>query len=91
MTNHFLVKFRILKIHNVLDIKLIFLKLWIFTNFNTVFPDLVLVFDFEEFSEELLHGHLINYMCKKHNLLLSWLLSSVTEIIYAPHMNFEPT
>jgi hypothetical protein len=55
---HFLVKFRISNIHNVLDIKLIFLKLWIFTNFYTVFPVLVLVFDFEEFSEEVLHGHL---------------------------------
>jgi Na+/glutamate symporter len=33
------------KIQNVLDIKLIFLKLWIFTNFNTVFPVLVLVFE----------------------------------------------
>jgi hypothetical protein len=37
--------------------KLIFLKLRIFTNFNTVFPVVVLVFDFEEFSEEVLHGH----------------------------------
>jgi hypothetical protein len=52
---HFFVKFRISKIHDVLDIKLIFLKLWIFTNFNTVFP--VIVFDFEEFSEGVLHGH----------------------------------
>jgi hypothetical protein len=42
---------------NVHDIKLIFLKLWIFANFNTVFPVLVLVFVFEEFSEEVLHGH----------------------------------
>jgi hypothetical protein len=25
--------------------------------FNTVFPVVVLVFDFEEFSEEVLHGH----------------------------------
>jgi hypothetical protein len=33
---YFLVKFRISKIYNVLDIKLIFLKLWIFNNFNTV-------------------------------------------------------
>jgi hypothetical protein len=53
----YFVKFRISKIHNILDIKLIFLKLWIFTNFNTVFPVVVLVFDFEEFSEEVLHGH----------------------------------
>jgi hypothetical protein len=53
---HFLVKLQILKIHNVLNIKLIFLKLWIFTNFNTVFLVLVLVFDFEEFSQEVLHG-----------------------------------
>jgi hypothetical protein len=34
-----------------------FLKLRIFTNFNMVFPVLVLVFDFEEFSEEVLRGH----------------------------------
>jgi hypothetical protein len=39
------------KIHNVLDIKLIIFKLWVFTNFNTVSPVLVLVFDFEEFPE----------------------------------------
>jgi hypothetical protein len=37
--------------------KPIFLKHRIFTNFNTVFPVVVLVFDFEEFSEEVLHGH----------------------------------
>jgi hypothetical protein len=35
--------------------KPIFPKFRIFTNFNTVFP--VVVFDFEEFSEEVLHGH----------------------------------
>jgi hypothetical protein len=55
---HFFVKFRISKIHNVLDAKGIFLKLWIFTNFNMVFPVLVLVFDFKEFSVGVLHGHL---------------------------------
>jgi hypothetical protein len=54
---HFLVKFRISKIHNILVIRLIFLKLWITTNFNTVFLVVVLVFDFEEFSEGVLHGH----------------------------------
>jgi hypothetical protein len=54
---HFLVKFRISKIHNVLDIELIFLKLWIFTNLNTAFPVFVLVCDFEQFSEGVLHGH----------------------------------
>jgi hypothetical protein len=32
--------------------KPIFLKLRIFANFNTVSPVMVLVFDFEEFSEE---------------------------------------
>jgi hypothetical protein len=41
--------------HNVLDIKLIFFKLWIFTNLNTAFPLLVLVCDFEEFSEGVSH------------------------------------
>jgi hypothetical protein len=29
--------------------------------FNTVFPVLVLVFDFEEFSEEVLHGHSFSF------------------------------
>jgi hypothetical protein len=38
--------------------KLIFLKLKIFTNSNTVFPVVVLVFDFEEYSEEYtVHDH----------------------------------
>jgi hypothetical protein len=37
--------------------KPIFLKLMIFTNFNAVFPVVVLVFDFEGFSKEVLHGH----------------------------------
>jgi hypothetical protein len=60
---HFLVKLRISKIHNVLDIKLIFLKLWIFTNLNTAFPDLVLVCDFEEFSEGVLYGHSAHVRC----------------------------
>jgi hypothetical protein len=41
----FLVKFQNSKIHNVLDIQPIFLKLWIFTNFVMVFPFVVLVFD----------------------------------------------
>jgi hypothetical protein len=35
---HFFVKFRISKIHKFLDVKGIFLKLWIFTNFAMVFP-----------------------------------------------------
>jgi hypothetical protein len=54
---HFLVKFRISKNSYLINNKPIFLKLRIFTNFNTVFPVVVLVFDFEEFSEEVLHGH----------------------------------
>jgi hypothetical protein len=54
------VKFRNLKIHNVLDFTLIFLKLWIFTNLNMVFPVVVLVFDFDEFSEGMLHGHSVS-------------------------------
>jgi hypothetical protein len=57
MTEKTVLKLEISKIHNVLDIKLIFLALGIFTNFNTVFPGLVLVFDFKEFSEGVLHGH----------------------------------
>jgi hypothetical protein len=35
-------------------ISTIFLKLWIFTNRNTVFPVVVLVFDFNEFPEGVL-------------------------------------
>jgi hypothetical protein len=54
---HFLVKFRNSKNSYFINNKPIFLKLRIFTNFNTVFPIVVLVFDFEEFSEEVLHGH----------------------------------
>jgi hypothetical protein len=54
---HFFVKFRKLKIHSTLDITPIFLKLWIFTNINMVFPVVVLVFDFDESSEGVLHGH----------------------------------
>jgi hypothetical protein len=46
-----------LKIHSALDIIPMFLKLWIFTNVNMVFPVIVLVFDFDEFSEAVLHGH----------------------------------
>jgi hypothetical protein len=54
---HFLVKFRISKNSYFVNNKPIFLKLRIVTNFNTVFPVIVLVFDFEEFSEEVLRGH----------------------------------
>jgi hypothetical protein len=32
-------------------------ELWIFSNFNTVFPVNILDFDFKEFSEEVLHCH----------------------------------
>jgi hypothetical protein len=53
----FFVKFRVLEIHTALDITPIFLKLLIFTNLNMVFPVVVLDFDFEEFSEGMLHGH----------------------------------
>jgi hypothetical protein len=34
-----------------------FLTLWIFSNFNTVFPVVVFVFGFGEFSEGVFHGH----------------------------------
>jgi hypothetical protein len=54
----FLVKFRISKTSYFINNKPIFLKLRLFTNLNTVFPVVVLVFNFEEFSEEVLHGHL---------------------------------
>jgi hypothetical protein len=50
-----------------IDIKLNFLKLWIFTNFNKVFPVVLLVFDFDEFSEGvLLTWSLVSvpYSCK---------------------------
>jgi hypothetical protein len=40
-----------------INIKPIYLKLWNFTNLNIVFPVLVLVFDFNESSEGVLHGH----------------------------------
>jgi hypothetical protein len=30
-----------------------------FTDFNQVFPVVVLVFDFDEFSEGVLHGYLV--------------------------------
>jgi hypothetical protein len=39
------------------NITAIFLKLWIFSNLNKVFPVAVLGFDFNEFSEGVLHGH----------------------------------
>jgi hypothetical protein len=45
-------KFRNSNISCFLDIKPIFLKLWIFTNFNTI-----LVFDVDEFSEVVFNGH----------------------------------
>jgi hypothetical protein len=48
---------RISKHSYFINNKPIFLKLRIFTNFNTVFPVLVLGFYFEDFSEEVLHGH----------------------------------
>jgi hypothetical protein len=53
---HFLVKFRTSKNSYFINNKPTFLKLRIFTNSNTVFPVVVLVFDFEEFSEEVFHG-----------------------------------
>jgi hypothetical protein len=34
-----------------------FLKLWICTHFNMIFPVVVLVFDFDEFSEGMLHDY----------------------------------
>jgi hypothetical protein len=49
---HFLVKFRISKKSYFINNKTIFLKLRLFTNFNTVFLVVVLVFDVEEFSED---------------------------------------
>jgi hypothetical protein len=56
--SHPLVKFSHFKNSPHLDITPIFLKLWILTNFNgnTVFPVAVLVFDFVDFSEGVLHG-----------------------------------
>jgi hypothetical protein len=66
---HFFVKFRNLKIHNAFDITPIFLKLWIFTNLNRVFPVVVLVFGFDEFSEGVLHGHWDNSEADQLGLL----------------------
>jgi hypothetical protein len=48
---HYFVEFPNLKTHNALNINSIFLNLWIFTNLNMVFPVVVLVFDFDVFSE----------------------------------------
>jgi hypothetical protein len=42
--NKILLKYRNSKIHNVLDIMPISLKLWIFINFNTLFPVVLLVY-----------------------------------------------
>jgi hypothetical protein len=66
---HFLVKFRILKIHNVLNIKPICLKLWILTNFNKIFPvvRVVTVFNSDEFSEGMLDGHSIIFYEEKED------------------------
>jgi hypothetical protein len=54
---HFIVKCRNSTISYFINIKLIFFKLWIFTNRNMVFLVVVLVFDFNEFSEGVLHGY----------------------------------
>jgi hypothetical protein len=56
---HLLVKFQHLKIHKVLHIKPISLKLWLFTNFNMGFPVVLLVFDVDELSEGVLSPHFI--------------------------------
>jgi hypothetical protein len=59
------VQFRNSKSSCFINIKPIFLKLWIFTNFSMVFPVVVLVFDFNESSEGVLHGHSKSIMVKK--------------------------
>jgi hypothetical protein len=46
-----------------LNIKPIFLKLWIFTNLNMVFPVVVLGFDFDEF-EGVLHAGPLQFYAK---------------------------
>jgi hypothetical protein len=48
---HTNINFKI-KIIFFINIKPIFLKLWIFTDFDKVFAVEVLVFDFKEFSKE---------------------------------------
>jgi hypothetical protein len=71
---HFFVKFRNWKISYFINNKLIFLKLWvwIFTNLNIVFPVVVLVFDFDEFSEGVLPGHYQtqSHMSQSHSIHL---------------------
>jgi hypothetical protein len=52
--------FRISKNSYFINNKPLFLKPRIFTNLNTVFPVLALVFYFEEFSEEVLHHCMVN-------------------------------
>jgi hypothetical protein len=72
---HFFVKFRISKIHNVLDVKGIFLKLWIFTNFYMVFPVVLLVFDFDEFLEGVINKPSFSFRpeaCESKRLLSSF-------------------
>jgi hypothetical protein len=49
---HFLVKFQNSKVSHFSNIKPIFLKLWILTNFNTLFPVVVLYLVFDDFSPE---------------------------------------
>jgi hypothetical protein len=51
------IKIRNSKKYYFTNIKPMFLKLWIITNFNTGFPVVVLVFDFDEFSVGVLLGH----------------------------------
>jgi hypothetical protein len=52
-TNMHFLDFEFQKNSYFINNKPLFLKLMIFTNFNMVFPVVVLVFDFEEFSEEV--------------------------------------
>jgi hypothetical protein len=61
-----------------LNNKLIFLDFWIFTNFNMVFPVIVLVFDYDEFSEGAL----------TYKWLLTHTLDEIlAEIIWLAHKN----
>jgi hypothetical protein len=61
-----------------INIKPIFLKLCIFTNLNMVFPAVVLVFDFNESSEGVLHGHSVFRWYRNYTFFPMVLIESVT-------------
>jgi hypothetical protein len=61
----FFVKFRNSKMSHFINIKPLLLKFWIFTYLNMVFPVVVIVFDFNESSEGVLHGHCLTILMRE--------------------------